>query len=69
MAGQVTGDCRTELTMEATFVERKPVHERQLGRSNLDAAAVALTPDHLRDIEASAAKITVQGARLPEDVL
>ncbi len=36
---------------------------------NLGAAAVALTPDDLRDIEAVASKITVQGARLPKQVL
>jgi len=33
---------------------------------NIEAAAVELTPDDLRDIEAAAAKITVQGARYPE---
>jgi aryl-alcohol dehydrogenase-like predicted oxidoreductase len=33
---------------------------------NIGAAAVALTPDDLRDIESAAANITVQGARYPE---
>ena len=33
---------------------------------NIGAAAVELTPDDLRDIEAAASKITVQGARYPE---
>jgi aryl-alcohol dehydrogenase-like predicted oxidoreductase len=33
---------------------------------NLGAAAVALTADDLREIETAAAKITVQGARYPE---
>jgi aryl-alcohol dehydrogenase-like predicted oxidoreductase len=33
---------------------------------NLGSLAVALTPDDLREIDAAAAKITVQGARYPE---
>jgi aryl-alcohol dehydrogenase-like predicted oxidoreductase len=33
---------------------------------NLGAASLELTPDDLRDINAAAAKITVQGARYPE---
>ena len=33
---------------------------------NLGAAEVELTPDDLREIEAAASKITVQGARYPE---
>ena len=33
---------------------------------NLGAASLALTPDDLRDINATVAKITVQGARYPE---
>jgi aryl-alcohol dehydrogenase-like predicted oxidoreductase len=33
---------------------------------NLGAAAIALTPDDLAQIEAAAAQITVQGARYPE---
>jgi aryl-alcohol dehydrogenase-like predicted oxidoreductase len=33
---------------------------------NLGAAAVALTPDDLRDIDAAASKVSVQGARYPE---
>jgi aryl-alcohol dehydrogenase-like predicted oxidoreductase len=33
---------------------------------NLGAVSVELTPDDLRDIDAAAAKITVQGARYPE---
>jgi aryl-alcohol dehydrogenase-like predicted oxidoreductase len=36
---------------------------------NLGAADVALTPDDLRQIEEAAAKIEIQGARLPEAVL
>ena len=36
---------------------------------NLGAAALELTPDDLREIEEAAAKITIQGARLPEFVL
>ncbi len=35
---------------------------------NLGAAAVGLTPDDLRDIDSAAAKITVQGARYPEQL-
>jgi aryl-alcohol dehydrogenase-like predicted oxidoreductase len=33
---------------------------------NIDAAAVQLTPDDLREIDSAASKITVQGARYPE---
>jgi aryl-alcohol dehydrogenase-like predicted oxidoreductase len=33
---------------------------------NIGAAAIALTPDDLRDIDAAASEITVQGARYPE---
>ena len=33
---------------------------------NIGAASVALTPDDLRDIESTASKITVEGARYPE---
>ena len=33
---------------------------------NIGAVAVELTPDDLRDIESTASKITVQGARYPE---
>ncbi len=36
---------------------------------NLDAASVALTNADLREIDAAASRITVQGARLPEAVL
>jgi len=35
---------------------------------NLGAAAVELTPDDLREIENAAARITVQGARYPENL-
>jgi aryl-alcohol dehydrogenase-like predicted oxidoreductase len=35
---------------------------------NVGAAAVELTPDDLRDIESTASKITVQGARYPENL-
>jgi aryl-alcohol dehydrogenase-like predicted oxidoreductase len=33
---------------------------------NIGAAAVALTPDNLREIDSTVSKITVQGARYPE---
>jgi aryl-alcohol dehydrogenase-like predicted oxidoreductase len=33
---------------------------------NIGAVSVELTPDDLRDIEAAASKITVQGARYPK---
>ena len=36
---------------------------------NLGAASVQLTPNDLREIEEEASMITVQGARLPEEVL
>jgi aryl-alcohol dehydrogenase-like predicted oxidoreductase len=35
---------------------------------NIGAVAVELTPDDLRDIENAASKITVQGARYPENI-
>jgi aryl-alcohol dehydrogenase-like predicted oxidoreductase len=35
---------------------------------NLGAAAIELTPEDLRDIDGAAAKITVQGARYPEQL-
>ncbi len=35
---------------------------------NIGAAAVELTPDDLREIESAASKITVQGARYPEQI-
>jgi aryl-alcohol dehydrogenase-like predicted oxidoreductase len=35
---------------------------------NIGAAAVELTPDDLRDIDSAASKITVQGARYPEQL-
>jgi aryl-alcohol dehydrogenase-like predicted oxidoreductase len=35
---------------------------------NIRAAALALTPDDLREIDGAAAKITVQGARYPEEL-
>ena len=35
---------------------------------NIGAVAVELTPDDLREIESAASKITVQGARYPEDL-
>jgi aryl-alcohol dehydrogenase-like predicted oxidoreductase len=35
---------------------------------NIGAVAVELTPDDLREIESAAAKITVQGARYPEEM-
>jgi len=36
---------------------------------NITAASVELAPDDLREIEDTAAKITVQGARYPEDIM
>jgi aryl-alcohol dehydrogenase-like predicted oxidoreductase len=36
---------------------------------NMGAAEVELTSEDLRDIDAAASKITVQGARLPENIL
>ena len=36
---------------------------------NIGAVNVELTPDDLREIESAAAKIQIQGARLPEAVL
>lgn len=36
---------------------------------NLGAVDIELTPDDLREIDAAASKIEVQGARLPEAVL
>jgi aryl-alcohol dehydrogenase-like predicted oxidoreductase len=35
---------------------------------NIGAAAIELTPDDLREIESAASKITVQGARYPEEL-
>jgi len=35
---------------------------------NIGAVAVELTPDDLRDIESAASKITIQGARYPENM-
>jgi aryl-alcohol dehydrogenase-like predicted oxidoreductase len=35
---------------------------------NIGAVAVELTPDDLRDIDSAASKITVQGARYPEEL-
>lgn len=35
---------------------------------NIGAASVELTPDDLRDIDTAASKITVQGARYPEEL-
>jgi aryl-alcohol dehydrogenase-like predicted oxidoreductase len=35
---------------------------------NIGAVAVGLTPDDLREIESAASKITVQGARYPEEL-
>ena len=35
---------------------------------NIGAAAVELTPDDLREIDSAASKITVQGARYPEEL-
>jgi len=35
---------------------------------NIEAVVVELTPDDLRDIESAASKITIQGARYPENM-
>ena len=35
---------------------------------NIGAAAVELTPDDLRNIDTAASKITVEGARYPEEL-
>ncbi|MGD1075378.1 MAG: aldo/keto reductase [Thermodesulfovibrionales bacterium] len=35
---------------------------------NIGAAAVGLTPDDLRDIDSAATRITIQGARYPEEL-
>jgi aryl-alcohol dehydrogenase-like predicted oxidoreductase len=35
---------------------------------NIGAASVSLTPDDLSEIESAASKITVQGARYPEEL-
>ena len=35
---------------------------------NLGAAAIELTPDDLREIDSAASKITVEGARYPEQI-
>ena len=35
---------------------------------NIEAAAIRLTPDDLREIESAASEITVQGARYPEHI-
>jgi len=43
---------------------------RKLARleENIGAAAVALTADDVREIESAASRITVQGARYPEQM-
>jgi aryl-alcohol dehydrogenase-like predicted oxidoreductase len=35
---------------------------------NIGAVAIELTPDDLRELDAATAKITVQGARSPEEL-
>ena len=35
---------------------------------NIGAAEIELTPDDLREIESTASKITLQGARYPEQM-
>jgi aryl-alcohol dehydrogenase-like predicted oxidoreductase len=42
--------------------------KRRRLEENLGAAAVELTPDDLREIDSAAARITVQGARYPENL-
>ncbi len=36
---------------------------------NIGAAAIQLTPDDLGEIDSAASKITVQGARYPENLM
>jgi aryl-alcohol dehydrogenase-like predicted oxidoreductase len=43
--------------------------KRERLKENLGAVNIELTPDDLREINAAASKIEVQGARLPESVL
>ena len=43
--------------------------QRERLTENLGAVTIDLTPDDLREIDAAASKIDVQGARLPEAVL
>lgn len=43
--------------------------KRERLTENLGAVAIELTSDDLREIDAAASKIEVQGARLPEAVL
>jgi aryl-alcohol dehydrogenase-like predicted oxidoreductase len=44
---------------------------RQLGRldENIGAVAIQLTSDDLREIDSASSKITVQGARYPENLM
>jgi aryl-alcohol dehydrogenase-like predicted oxidoreductase len=60
----------------AWLLSRKPwivpipgTRKRHRLDENLGAAAVELTTDDLREIEAAAARIDVQGARLPKQIL
>jgi aryl-alcohol dehydrogenase-like predicted oxidoreductase len=43
--------------------------KRQRLEENLGAAAVELSPGDLKEIDAAAARITVQGDRLPESAM
>ena len=59
---------RTRLAARAKAVDRSDPGTTKLNRleENIGAVAVELTPDDLRDIDAAASKITVQGDRYPE---
>jgi aryl-alcohol dehydrogenase-like predicted oxidoreductase len=35
---------------------------------NIGAAAIELTPDDLREIDSAASRITIEGARYPEEL-
>ena len=65
------GADRAGLAAGAEAVDRADSRNTKLHRleENLGAAAIELTPDDLREIEEAASKITIQGARLPEEVL
>ena len=60
----------------AWLLERRPwivpipgTTKRHRLEENIGAASVGLAPDDLREIDDAASRITVQGARLPEEVL
>jgi aryl-alcohol dehydrogenase-like predicted oxidoreductase len=57
------------LAQKSWIVPIPGTRKRDRLEENLGAAAVQLTPDDLLEIEDSTSKITIQGARLPEQVL